>query len=142
MLARTDQHRTQLTEPRVPGARCGGACLKGDADTEVKAWCLCSNGPRGGTASPPRRAQRKRERRRQAPGRPSSLKKRVIRGAAAFVLTPSSARATSGDRLLDPLTECKQVAVDEVGMRGGQAVGQARVVDLPGSLDQPCRLLR
>ena len=34
------------------------------------------------------------------------------------------------------LTEREQVAVDEVGMRGGEAVRQARVVDFHGPLDQ------
>jgi len=36
------------------------------------------------------------------------------------------------------LTEREQVAVDEVGMRGGEAVREARIVDFNGPFDQPC----
>src|SRR4029077_14431060 len=35
----------------------------------------------------------------------------------------------------------EQVAVDEIGMRGGQAVRQARIVDFDSTGDQPGRLL-
>ena len=37
------------------------------------------------------------------------------------------------------LAEREQVAVDEVGMRGGEAVRQARIVEFRGPLDQPGR---
>ena len=36
------------------------------------------------------------------------------------------------------LAEREQVAVDELGMRGGEAVRQARIVDFHGPLDQLC----
>ena len=36
------------------------------------------------------------------------------------------------------VAEREQVAIDEVGMRGGEAVRQARIVDLRRTLDQLC----
>jgi hypothetical protein len=36
------------------------------------------------------------------------------------------------------LAEREQVAVDEVGMRGGEAMRQAGIVDLHGACDQLC----
>ena len=36
------------------------------------------------------------------------------------------------------LAECEQIPVDEVGMRGGEAVRQARIVDFHSPLDQLC----
>lgn len=36
------------------------------------------------------------------------------------------------------LTEREQIAVNQIGMRGGEAMRQARIVDLDGPVDQPC----
>ncbi len=43
---------------------------------------------------------------------------------------------SSGDFPLGPLAERQQVAVDELGVRGGEAMRKARIVDFHGPLDQ------
>ena len=46
-------------------------------------------------------------------------------------------RCGLGDLSLALLDECEQVPVDEVGVRGDQAVREPRVVDFDRALDQP-----
>src|SRR6266850_1804193 len=61
-----------------------------------------------------------------------------VRRATATLDAAVAPWCASRDLPLALLEEREQVAIDDVGVRGGEAVRQARVVDFHGALDQLC----
>src|ERR1044072_944399 len=74
------------------------------------------------------------------PDRGFPWRRNVAVSISFFVI--SFAVDDSGGRCCDVLEKCEQVVVDPILKRGGEPVRRARVIDFPGTLDQPGRLFR